>query len=825
MFTVLIVGFFCLALSVLNFPIYRIDYKFFILFALTVGFGSRISLEIPRFKSHVAVSDIFIFFALLLYGGEVAVVLSATEALFSSWRFCKKKITVFFNMAAMALSTSAVYSVLKLADLYSEEVLHGYKNSLDSFIIALSLMTLTQFLTNTTLTSIYGSFKSGIPLWETWKTKYAWTFLTYLVGAIGAGILIQLNDHVGFGVVIVTFPVIFFVYLTYRMYLKNVEMATAQAEQAEKHAEILEKQSAALKESEERFRSAFDYAPIGIALVSPNGKWLKVNRALCEILGYKENEFLETDFHSMLSAEDLGNTLIRIHEIISGKISSCQMEQRYIHKNGETVWASWSVSTANYSDSEQPNLIFQIQDITDKKLAEEKLQYEATHDALTGLPNRAFFMQRLENALKKAQENPLYKVSVLFIDLDRFKIVNDSLGHLIGDQLLIGISERLRDCLRPSDLVARLGGDEFTILVEGKHQEKEVINIAERINEKFAIPFDLNGNEVYSSASIGILHSTENHKNSADLLRDADTAMYQAKRAGKARHEVFNEQMFKAAKETLQLENDLRRAVERNEICVYYQPIHSISSGRVVGFEALARWKHREFGLLLPNKFIPLAEEIGLIDALGEQIMRTACSQMRLLKDNLINGDDLILNVNLSCKQFKQSNLVQNIKQILDETGFPPDNLKIEITESVFFEHRENAVKMLNDLRNLGIEINIDDFGTGYSNLSYLMQLPISTLKIDRSFIEPIKNEESNIEIVQTIVMLAQNLGMKVIAEGVETETQLEQLKKFNCESAQGYYFSLPMSFEEIQEFLGTEIKPNLLPKQYNDVSIVSTIQ
>lgn len=825
MFFILIIGFGCLAVSIFNLPLFKLDYKFLILFALTIGFGSRITLEIPRFKSHIAVSDIFIFFALLLYGGEVAVVLAAVEAFFSAWRFCKKKITVFFNSAVMALSTSVVYSILQLFGLYSEKKLHGQAEEFDSFLIALSVMTLTQFIVNTILTSIYGSLKSETHFWETWKTKYAWTFLTYLVGALGAGILIQMNDNVGFGVVIATFPVIFFVYLTYRMYLKNVEMATSQAEQAEQHAEILEKQSVALKESEERFRSAFNYAPIGIALVSPNGNWLKVNRALCEILGYTEDEFLATDFHSVLFPEDLGNTLIKIHELMSGKISSCQMEQRYIHKNGETVWASWSVSSASDAESEQPNLIFQIQDITDKKLAEEKLQYEATHDALTGLPNRAFFMQKLEKALAAAQENPNHKVSVLFIDLDRFKIVNDSLGHLMGDQLLIGISERLRDCLRPSDIVARLGGDEFTILVEGKHHEKEVINIAERIKEKFAMPFDLNGQEVYSSASIGILHSSENHKHSADLLRDADTAMYQAKRAGKARHEVFDERMFKAAKETLQLENDLRRAIERNEICVYYQPIHSLNTGRVIGFEALARWKHRDFGLLSPNKFIPIAEEIGLIDALGEQIMRLACSQMRDLKDNLINGADYILNVNLSCKQFKQANLVKNIKQILDETNFPPDQLKIEITESVFFEHKENAVRMLNQLREFGIEINIDDFGTGYSNLSYLMQLPISTLKIDRSFIEPIKHEGSNIEIVQTIVMLAQSLGMKVIAEGVETEIQIEQLKKFNCESAQGFFFSEPMSFEETKEFLGAEIKPNLPQTHFEDISIVSTIQ
>jgi diguanylate cyclase (GGDEF)-like protein len=417
-------------------------------------------------------------------------------------------------------------------------------------------------------------------------------------------------------------------------------------------------------------------------------------------------------------------------------------------------------------------------------------------------------MSRLENALQKTQEMRDYKVSILFIDLDRFKVVNDSLGHLTGDRLLIGIADRLRDCLRPSDIVARLGGDEFTILVEGSHTPDEVIKIAERVKEKFAAPFDLSGQEVYSSASIGILHNSKNHLIPADMMRDADTAMYQAKRAGKDRHEVFDERMHKAVKETLQLENDLRRAVERNELVVYYQPIHSLAGGDVLGFEALARWNHPQLGVLSPNKFIPLAEEIGLIDRLGEHILRLASAQMCELKEKLPENFEFILNVNLSCKQFEQPNLVRDIKQILAETGFPPDRLKLEITESVFFEHKEKAVKMLHELCELGIEINIDDFGTGYSNLSYLMQLPISTLKIDRSFIAPIQQEGDNVEILQTIVMLAQNLGMKVIAEGVETEFQVEQLKKFNCEVAQGFLFSHPMSYEELQQFLGADVPP-----------------
>ena len=338
-------------------------------------------------------------------------------------------------------------------------------------------------------------------------------------------------------------------------------------------------------------------------------------------------------------------------------------------------------------------------------------------------------MLRLEDALEKAVGNPAHKVSILFIDLDRFKFVNDSLGHQIGDELLVGIADRLRDCVRPTDTVARLGGDEFTILVQGKYDPQEVVRIAERIQEKFAFPFDLSGNEVYTSASIGILHHTEKHEMPEDLMRDADTAMYQAKRAGKARHEIFDEDMHEAMKETLQLETDLRRAIENREFEVHYQPIYSLQSGEIEGFEALARWDHKTLGNISPEKFIALAEEIGVIDALGEQILEKACSQMISLKHKFSGSFFPLLSVNVSCKQFAQPHLARKIEKILDETGFPANCLKLEITESVFIEHRENAVETLHKIRDLGIEINIDDFGTGYSNLTYLLQLPISSLK------------------------------------------------------------------------------------------------
>ena len=825
MTTVIVAGLVCVLFALANIRVEVIDIYLLLLFVFTVGVGSRITIQIPRFKSHISVSDIFIFLALILYGGEFAVILAAIEAAASSWRFCNRKLTVFFNSATMAISTSAVVLVLKVSGLYTENQLHGHGDNTSGFIIALSLIALTQFLVNTSFASIHGALKDNMPLWETWKNKYIWTFFSYFVGAASAGLLVQVADVLGLGILLATFPVIFFVFLSYRMYLKNVEISIQQAEQAEQYAKIVESQSDALRESEERFRSAFDYAPIGIGLVSPSGNWLKANHALTEILGYTEEDFLATDFQSITLPEDLGLTLVKVHELLAGKIANCQMEQRYIHKTGRTVWTSWSVSAANDTKSKQPNLIFQIQDITDKKSAEEKLQHDATHDALTGLPNRLLFMSRLDRALERRRMVPDYKVSVLFIDLDRFKYVNDSLGHLIGDELLKEISSRLRECLRPSDLVARLGGDEFTILVEGTYDTTEVTRIAARIQQKFGIPFDLRGHEVYSSASIGILHATDKHSASEDVMRDADTAMYQAKRAGKARHEVFDEEMHSAAKEILKLETDLRRAVERDEIEVFYQPIYSLKTGEIDCFESLARWNHPELGKIAPTKFIPLAEEIGLIDRLCEQVMRRACKEIGSLQGRSTDLQKYCVSVNLSCRQFSQNGLVQNIQAILRETGFSPSQLKLEITESVFFEHQDRAVAMLNQLRDDGIEIDIDDFGTGYSNLGYLKKLPISTLKIDRSFVSMIDAAGNNDEIVRAIINLARTLGLKVVAEGVETESQRQLLKRLECEGGQGFLFAKPMKFSDLKSFLLEIDNTSVASPQFDDISTISLVQ
>jgi diguanylate cyclase (GGDEF)-like protein/PAS domain S-box-containing protein len=824
-------GVIALLVAIKNFDLALIDLNFILLATITIALGSRITIQVPRFKSHIAVSDVFIFLALFIYGGSAATILAAVEAFFSSWRFCNKKITVFLNTAVMACSTSIVVLVLLLFKINPTEVIG--KSDYSSLIPIVSLIAITQYLFNSGLASIYSALISKQPIFETWKTYYLWTSITFFFGAIGAVLLASLIKLAGFLVLFATVPIILIIYSTYRMYMKNVEMSLSQAEQAKKHAEDIETQSIALRESErlyknasERFQSAFNYAPIGIALVSSQGIWLKVNYELCKILDYTETDLLSMTFHSFVHPNDLGDVLVNLHQIVFGHIPKAQKEVRFINTEGEAVWTLWSASKVGDFDPENQNFIFQIQDITDRKSAEEKLQYEATHDALTNLPNRAYFISKLDAALNKVKFNPQTKVSILFIDLDRFKVINDSLGHQAGDELLIGISKRLRECIRPTDMVARLGGDEFTILVEGRHKQEEVIQIAERIKQKFTEPFQICGHEIFSSSSIGILHSSPSHQTSADLMRDADIAMYQAKRAGKARHEVFEADMQIAAKEALEMENDLRRALENNEIKVYYQPIYSIKDDKIIGFEALARWIHKKYGIISPNKFIPIAEEIGLIDEIGEEVLKQSCIEINKINNYSEDYADLTVSVNVSCKQFSNPFLFDTIQKIIKDSQINPKNLKLEITESVVMEYQAKSIEILNQFTDLGLEIYIDDFGTGYSNLNYLMQLPISTLKIDHSFISKLNGNDMSVEIVDVIIKLAHSLGLKIVAEGVENKQQLEKLADLNCEKFQGNYFSKPLPATKLMNFLAKQKAQKIIPVlPIENVSVVQTIQ
>ena len=542
----------------------------------------------------------------------------------------------------------------------------------------------------------------------------------------------------------------------------------------------------------------FDNAAIGMAVVSLDGSWLQVNEALCKLLGYSEQELRAMSFQRLTHADDLRHVQSYIQRVIEGYIQSHEQEKRYIHEQGHTVWVQWHVSLLKESESGTKRLFFQVQDITDRKLAEEKL----TQDTLTGLPNRARFYDLLKLRIARNASAKDAKYAVLMLDVDRFKLVNDSLGSASADQLLIQIAQRVKTCMRQNDVLARVDGDEFAVLLDDVSGEEEASSVATRIQQALAISFNLMGEEVYTTMSIGIALGSQPVEDVSDILRNAETAMHRAKARGKARYEVFGHDMHGELMSRLKMETDLRRACERDELFVDYQPIVSLQDRTLIGFEALVRWRHPEFGLVPPKDFIPVAEETGLILPIGHTVLRSACRQAREWQETYPSQPPLFVSVNLSVKQFNEPGLVQNIARLLEESQLPPRCLKLEITESVFTDNIEAAVKLLTQLRNLGVQLTIDDFGTGYSSLSYLQRFPIDTLKIDRSFVMQMMENEENLAIVRTIVALAQNLGMDVVAEGVETEDQLSLLRKLECENGQGFLFSTPLGGGQVQQFI-----------------------
>ena len=561
-----------------------------------------------------------------------------------------------------------------------------------------------------------------------------------------------------------------------------------------------------LAERDQLFQLITENAADMIAVVDSEGRRLYNSPAYERVLGYTAAELSASSSIDQIHPSDRERVLQAATKARATGEGQ-RLDYRMRHKDGTWRILESSASPIQNTHGEIDRLVIVNRDITERKRAEEKLAHSSFHDGLTDLPIRALFLDRLQHAVIRARRHSDYKFAILFVDIDEFKVVNDSLGHSAGDELLIQIAKRLAACFRETDTIgrsggsdsrpshdglARLGGDEFTVLLEDVFKPSDAIRVAHRIQEKLAAPFEIQGQRIVIAVSIGITSSSGSYAEAEEMLRDAEIAMYRAKRAGKARCEVFDPAMHSSAVRRLKLETDLRLGLERGELIVYYQPIVSLASGKIIGFEALSRWQRPE-GMVSPVDFIPVADETGLILPINKALLLEACTQLRSWQSQFDCNPPLTMSMNITPKQFALPDLAEGIGKMLKQTGVAPDTINLEIMETIAMGDADRALSVLSELKALGVRLSIDDFGTGYSSLSRLPRFPVDALKIDRVFISNMSTNHESHEIVRLIVMLAHSVGLKVVAEGTETEEQITELKRLKCEMAQGFLYSPPV--------------------------------
>lgn len=598
----------------------------------------------------------------------------------------------------------------------------------------------------------------------------------------------------------------------------HVAIAIQQASAYEQlQTELAQRQHAEadLRQSERRYASLAAAAPVGIFHTDAQGKCLYVNERWCQITGITPEVAATKGWVDGIHPDDQ-RTVAQEWCAAVRENRPFQLEYRIQQTDGKQMWVFGQAVAECDPNGQVTGYLRTITDISqqraalrDRQQAEAQLIYNALHDAVTNLPNRNLLINRLELAINRAKRVKTYNYAVLFLDMDRFKIINDSLGHLAGDRLLNIIAQKIRAKIRQVDLAARLGGDEFVILLENITSIEDAVYVAERILAEFQTPLMLNEYEILITTSIGIVLGTTDYQQASDLIRDSDIAMYRAKAQGRSCYKIFDAQMHTQAITRLNLESDLRKAIERDEFIVYYQPIFELHNSHLIGFEALVRWQHPTRGFVSPGDFVPIAEETGLIVAIDNWVLNKACQQLTTWQTQFPSQFPLKVSVNLSAQDLRKVTLVQDVAQILQQTGLDGHCLTLEITESMLIENITETIKILQQLKALGIQISIDDFGTGYSSLNYLHCLPADTLKIDRSFIKQMQEDDRNCQVVKTIITLSNQLGLAVLAEGIETQKQLESLQQLGCKFGQGYLFAKPLTAGEIEALLQQRTKNN----------------
>ena len=749
-------------------------------------------VRIPGAKTSFGGAEIFIFLSLLIHGAPAAVLATALEGGVGAWRTSKRATSWIISPALAGLAMLVVGTGFE----QGRKLVDGYANNGNAIVSMVLLFALLLYAANTFLTSLLFALKKDRRITPVrWLRDNGWIGLAYVSGAAISGLMYASFQSFGLTFLLISVPVLAMFLTTLHAYFER---------KTEDENAVMR-----LKESESRFHSAFADAALGMCVVAAeDGRFIKANKAFGDTLGLSTAETQATTLFALVHQDDHGLLTNSIARLRAGE-PTVHPEVRGLHREGRQVWISLDISLARDWQLHAQNLIVQAQDITLRRVAEAELQHSAKHDPLTQLANRAHFDEQLGRALARLRRHPDRHFAVMYLDLDRFKTINDSLGHKAGDELLVELAGRMRAMLRPTDLLARLGGDEFALLLEDMNRGRDAVGLAERLQKELQKPFRLRNMDLSMSASIGITFGSGDYASTEQMIRDADTAMYKAKSDGKARYAIFDASLQQHVADQLRLETELRRGLGSGEIHLEYQPIYALRGGRLAGFEALARWRHPERGVLDPASFIPLAEETGLIIPLGKWVLREACRQMAAFGG--AGARNLRMSVNISGRQVADPRFAAEVTRVIDETGISPGQLTLEVTESVLMDSQSDAVAMLKELRAMGIALSIDDFGTGHSSLAYLAQLPIDQLKIDRSFIAPLGEEDDKGEVVRAIMTLGRALSKQVLAEGIETQKQLSILQDLGCEVGQGFLLSRPLDAQGAAAIVASE-KPSLKP-------------